>query len=440
MKRPARRSTTRLSARTGHGGAPTETVANIRIDSIAAGGDGVGRIDGMACFVPRTAAGDVAQVAYVPHARYARGRVLQLLEMSPDRTEPRCHHYVADRCGGCQLQHLTHEAQRNVRRHIVRDALQRVGRREVPLPEIVSGIEWEYRERLTLALRSRGTNWIGGLHAFDDAGRIFALDECPIAHPRLTACWSDLRRQLRGLPQPRPGTTLRLSLRLMGNAQVAVVVQGGWDWRDGAPWAAQVHANVALIGAIWWEPDAGAAVMLSGELNSDVLAFAQVNPVVATALREHVLTIARSFTPASVIDAYSGRGEIAESLARDGARVTAIEADRMATMRAAERLAEFDAATVITARVEDVLADVLPAELVVLNPPRRGVDIRVAATLAESAPHGVRAIVYVSCDPATLARDLSRLPRWRIASVRCFDMFPQTAHVETVCVLIPENS
>src|SRR5581483_5295898 len=91
----------------------------------------------------------------------------------------------------------------------------------------------------------------------------------------------------------------------------------------------------------------------------------------------------------------------------------------------------------LAARVEDALPDALPADVVILNPPRAGVDPRVTATLQETTPPP-RAVIYVSCNPATLARDLARLPRWRIASLVAFDMFPQTAYVETVCELVPE--
>ncbi|HEX9221303.1 MAG TPA: hypothetical protein VF858_12520, partial [Gemmatimonadaceae bacterium] len=92
----------------------------------------------------------------------------------------------------------------------------------------------------------------------------------------------------------------------------------------------------------------------------------------------------------------------------------------------------------IRAHVEDALPGVLPAELVILNPPRAGVDARVTATLEAEVEH-LRALLYVSCNPATLARDLARLPSYRIESLRAFDMFPQTAHVETVCELRPEK-
>ena len=113
----------------------------------------------------------------------------------------------------------------------------------------------------------------------------------------------------------------------------------------------------------------------------------------------------------------------------------AIELDAEAVARFADRMRAPSRA--IIGRVEDRLASVLPADLVLLNPPRSGVDARVAEALQNVAtPPG--AVIYVSCDPATLARDLSRMPRYRLASVRAWDMFPQTAHVETVCELVPE--
>ena len=111
-----------------------------------------------------------------------------------------------------------------------------------------------------------------------------------------------------------------------------------------------------------------------------------------------------------------------------------MENDLLAVERFSSRLAPPSRA--IAGRVEEHLAAALPADVVVLNPPRAGVDARVTSAL-ETAPMAPRAIVYVSCDPATLARDVSRLTRYRLANVRAFDMFPQTAHVETVCELVP---
>lgn len=411
----------------------------VRIDSIAAGGDGVARINGLACFVPRTAPGDLVQIAYTSHARYARGHVLQRLEDSALRADAQCAHYEGDRCGGCQLQHLSSDAQHDTLRQIVKDAIGRVGHREVALPPLVSGSAWGYRDRLTLALREKGSGWIGGLYRYDDH-RVFALDACPIAHPMLVEMWHLVRRSLRGLPQASADHPLRLSLRITGVARtdVALVVLGGRRWDDAASWAAHVQASAPGLSAVWWIPEEADAVHLCGSPDQGALAFEQVNPAMAAQLRDAVWDAIASRAPQSVVDAYAGRGDLTEPLARAGIRVTAIESDAHATAEASRRVADYTTARVVTGLVEDCIASVLPADLVVLNPPRRGIDIRVAAALAESKR--TKTIVYVSCDPATLARDLSRLPEWHIASLRCFDMFPQTAHVETVCVLTQEGA
>jgi 23S rRNA (uracil1939-C5)-methyltransferase len=154
----------------------------------------------------------------------------------------------------------------------------------------------------------------------------------------------------------------------------------------------------------------------------------------AETLRLYVLDRARSYEPKTVIDAYAGAGETAIALSEQGIAVTAIELDQDASSWSAARLRAPSRA--IQARVEDALPGLLPADLVILNPPRAGVDARVTATLETEVGH-VRGVIYVSCNPATLARDLARLPSYRIESLHAFDMFPQTAHVETVCELRP---
>ncbi|WP_310570363.1 RsmD family RNA methyltransferase [Gemmatimonas sp.] len=457
-----------------------EEIATLTIDRIAKGGDGVGRANGLACFVPRTAPGDVAQVAYVAHARHGRGRVLQIVAPSAHRVDARCAHYERDRCGGCQLQHLDDEAQRDARRHIVQDALSRIGKRTIELPELITGESWGYRGRLTLMLLPRGRGWTGGLHPHDDAARVFNLQECPIANPVLVQCWRDMRERLHGMPTDR---FLRVSFRLLsaesGQETVAVVVQGGEAWSGAAEWAAALLRASAPVRAVWWLPRGGEPVGLAGDVNTDVamlgaalqvesatsdgnaaldeaaeagryvpdareaLAFAQVNSTVATALRDFVYASVQSFSPKRVVDAYAGSGELTERFARDGAQVVSIEADASGTAATRRRVDEAgltDRVQVITALVESALSAALPADVVVLNPPRAGVAVGVTSLLEQASSRGVRGIVYVSCDPATLARDLARVPGWRIDAVRCFDMFPQTAHVETVCVLRPETT
>jgi 23S rRNA (uracil1939-C5)-methyltransferase len=153
-------------------------------------------------------------------------------------------------------------------------------------------------------------------------------------------------------------------------------------------------------------------------------------------VHEFVIDRARSYRPASIVDAYAGSGATAIPLASDGLTVTAIEMDKFAAAAIADRV--HAPSRSLTGRVEDLLPSALPADVVLLNPPRTGLADAVPAQL-ETAVNSTRAIIYVSCNPATLGRDLARLPSYRIESLRGFDMFPQTAHVETVCELVPAS-
>ena len=402
------------------------------IDSIAAGGDGVARVAGMVAFVPRTAPGDVAMVSLAAKGRFARGTLRSLVRPSPDRVEPPCPHYTRDRCGGCQLQHMRYDAQLEAKRTIVRDSLQRIGRRAMEAPEIVrSPAEWRYRRKLTLAIRRAGGRWIAGLHAFDDPDHVFDLQDCPITDERVVAVWREVMAASELLPSAR---TLRGSVRLLGDG-ASLVIEGGERW----PASGRFFERVPSVQALWWAAaERSRRLLHDRRTNAEPGAsFAQVNVAMAERLHAHVVERVLAHAPATVVDAYSGAGDTAVVIARAGPRVTAIELDAEATVWAAERLPAGSVA--VRGKVEDALPAALPADVVIVNPPRAGVDERVTTQLAAATPRP-RAIVYVSCNPATLARDLARLPAWRIASLRTFDMFPQTAHVETVCELVPEES
>jgi 23S rRNA (uracil1939-C5)-methyltransferase len=154
-------------------------------------------------------------------------------------------------------------------------------------------------------------------------------------------------------------------------------------------------------------------------------------------MRGHVERVALGFGPRTVVDAYAGSGQTSLALAAAGTRVVAIEMDRDAVEFFSGRLPQGSRAIVGT--VENELPHSLPADVVILNPPRSGLSRAVAQVL--SRPGSVdTAVIYVSCNASTLARDLTWLPSLEIRSLDCFDMFPQTAHIETVCVLLPGAS
>ena len=427
-------------------------LTELAIDSIAAGGDGIGRTGGMVAFVPRTAPGDVVRARLRQTGRMARGHVDSIVEPSPARVEPPCPHYVVDRCGGCQLQHLALGAQRDAKQRIVSDAITRIARRSVEVtPVIASPAAWRYRRKLTLALRRRGGGWIAGLRAYDDPDAVFALTDCPITDARVVAAWRAVMAHAALFPDD--ARELRDAVRLLGDARgaaddpsespepasIAFTLEGGGRWPD----AEGLFGEVPELAALWWQP-AGQRRRLLFERAAGGAAgasFVQVNPHVAALLADAVVAGATAYGPDTVIDAYSGAGEVAVRLAKAGSRVTAIELDPEAASVARHLLPEGSRS--IAAAVEDALPDALPASLVIVNPPRGGLDARVCATLERAAAGAFgeppRAVLYVSCDPATLARDLSRLPSYVLRSAQPFDMFPQTAHVETLVELVPDS-
>ena len=413
--------------------------ARLRVEAIAAGGDGVARNDGMAVFLPRTAPGDVVDATLESRGRFARGAVVSIVDPSPERVTPACPHYTRDRCGGCQLQHLSYEAQLDAKRTIVRDALQRIGKRDVAeVPIVPSPSPWRYRTKLTLALRWTGARWIAGLHRYDDPDVVFPLEMCPITDDRVVAIWRRIVDAAALLPQAR---RLRGAVRLTADG-ASFVLEGATRW----PNASALADRVPELTTVWWEPSGGkrrllvdrrdrtAAGAAGGRVDRPDASFVQVNTEAAALVHEHVIALVTARAPRVVVDAYAGSGSTAIALANRGVQVTAIELDAGAARWVAAHWP--DGSRSMVGRVEDALPSTLPADVVILNPPRAGVDERVTEALRSAAP--AAPIVYVSCNPATLARDVLRLPSHRIVSVTSFDMFPQSAHVETVCELAPE--
>ncbi len=406
--------------------------AVLTIDSVAAGGDGVARDGNLVVFVPRTAPADRGLVTYTQRGTFARGNLRRLESPSPHRVDPVCVHYDGDMCGGCQLQHISYAEQLRAKQQIVTDALQRIARRtDVAVTMHESPKQWGYRRRLTLALRREGQEWQAGLHPYDDPGAIFNMRECSITEDSVLSIWRDILRNPEFLPR---GRELRGSVLVIdGSAHFSV--EGGTSW----PTAGDLARACPAIATVWWTGKDGVRRRMysrAGASNAGA-SFAQINALVAEQLREHVVSVARAHAPRSAIDAYSGTGDIARALASDGVRVTAIESDADAVESFSHQLPAGSRA--IRGRVEEHIAACLPTDVVVLNPPRAGVREEVTTALCGTGAV-THAIIYVSCNPATLARDLARLPEFSIKSLHCFDMFPQTAHVETVCELVREGA
>jgi len=414
----------------------------LTINGIAAGGTGVGRLaDGRVVFVQRAAPGDTVEVEILEEKpRWLRARVLRIIEASSARRTPPCPYY--EQCGGCTLQHLAYPAQLKAKSQIVRDSLQRIGHVAVESPAIEpSPDEFHYRNRVSFTLTRLGSRRVvAGFHALDEPDRLVDIaGDCLLTEPALADVWRGLRAHWGENANRLPaGETLRLTLQTTSGGDTTLLVEGGFG--EGRP-DALVDAVPGLI-SIWSRAADGSIRPLAGEevvreqRNGEPIdlsggTFLQVNRGAAALMEDYIAELAGDVASQRVIDAYCGVGIHARRLAARGAWVTGIEIDARAVAEA--RRACGSGAQFVEGRVEDEIGKVLPADLVIVNPARAGLDAGVVEALL-ARPSG--RILYVSCDAATLARDVARLePGFLIRSVRGFDLFPQTAHVETVVEL-----
>ncbi|MEX2465773.1 MAG: class I SAM-dependent RNA methyltransferase [Gemmatimonadota bacterium] len=407
-------------------------LAEVEIHGMSSQGSGVGRLeDGRTVFVPRTAPGERVRIRLGRvKPRWAEASLVEVLSASPDRRAPLCTKY--DECGGCQLQHLPESVQRAWKGRIVTEALDRIGGLgRFEAPEVVGSPKAVgYRNRMSFTLRRvRGGRMIAGLHALDRPAHVIEIrDECVLPEQAIQRAWKALRRAwgpgARALPD---GGRLRLTLRHDGGGDVTLVVAGGAEgWSP-----AGLLESVSELSAVVHRPDGAETTATATDEGSDMAAtgFEQVNTEAAALLRAYV--VEQSADAPRVVDAYCGTGPYGRALAERGATVVGIELDAEAAAVALRDAPE--SFTVRTGSVEAQLSDALPTDLLIVNPPRSGLAVEVRQAVLGEPP---ARLVYVSCDPATLARDLGILSeRYEVSRLECFDLFPQTAHVETVVTM-----
>ena len=415
----------------------------VPVHGIGAGGLGVGTLPhGKVVFLPRTAPGDRVVIKIVKEkARWAQGEVLEWIEEGPGRRDPPCPRYA--RCDGCSLQHLAYAEQLVWKSRMVGDALRRLAGLGTEDPEVVpSPKEFRYRNKVTFTLRRLpGGRTVAGFRELGRPGRVLDVgSECLLPEEPLSDVWRDLRANwgpgAAFLPE---GRELRLTLR-GGEEGVGLLLRGGRGTGD----PASLLARIPGLRSVWLESKSGEIRHLAGDSTLRIQwagefldlpggGFVQVNRGAGEALYDHVLLEAGDVRGKKIIDAYCGAGVLGRAIAGEGGGVVGVDIDPAGAIAA--QPATGHGFRIVKGFVEEELGALLPADLVILNPPRTGLAEAIPLLLNRQITEKV---IYVSCDPATLARDLKRMREaYEVRRVRSFDLFPQTGHVETVVTLKP---
>ena len=381
-------------------------IAEVTIERILPGGAGLAHAGGRTLLVALAAPGDRVSVRIERvQGRVAFASILEILEPSPMRVEPPCPYF--GRCGGCDFQQLSYEAQLASKVEIVRDCLRRIARIEFAgdIPIKGSPNPWHYRSRAQWQHDSQRKQ----VGYFERAShRVCDVAECPVLVPALQKTLESLREQMKEGSLPEEVTELQ-----------AVAGDEGASLAPPVPQHPTREVS-RRIGEHLYTFSAGGFFQINHEL---------LEPLVSAALDGARGTLA--------VDLYCGAGLFTLPLAQNFERVFGVEASATAISFARRNLkgAKLDNAIFEIARVSDWLREngesLAPVDFVLLDPPRAGAEDGATDGILALQP---RHISYVSCDPATLARDLKTLIAggYRLESISAFDMFPQTHHVETV--------
>ncbi|TMB18741.1 MAG: 23S rRNA (uracil(1939)-C(5))-methyltransferase RlmD [Deltaproteobacteria bacterium] len=417
----------------------TEAALLLDVERLTFGFDALAHHGRQVVFVPYAAPGERVRAEVVERrAGYLRARVAAVLAPGPDRVLPGCRYFPT--CGGCQWQHVAPPAQRDAKAAIVAEQLARVaGVRDAEvLPTLASPADWHYRARVTLAVEGRRA---GYRRARSHA--LVEIADCPLADPSVSAHLEAARAWVAALRVPLRRVTVSAAPAGVALAASATARPGPADLAASEALlarAAGVRGTVvtgAGVRLVAGDPTVRVALEPGLDLEVPADVFTQVNPGANQRLVETVLALG-AFTPGErVLDLYCGAGNLSLPLARRGVSVLGIERSGVA-VEAARANAARHGLPAATFRADDVARALasLPSgslDAVVLDPPRAGAADALPALAALRPPR----IIYVSCDPATLARDVRTLlaAGYRLERVQPIDVFPQTYHVESVTKL-----
>jgi 23S rRNA (uracil1939-C5)-methyltransferase len=439
--------------------APADPGILVTIEKLVHGGTGLTRDGARAVFVPYVIPGESVRVRVArAHKGYAEGRVVEVVTPSADRVRPPCSVY--GRCGGCHLQHIQYPRQLELKRQILADTLTRIGKlRDIEVPPVVaSPSSFAYRNRARFAVfRSSGT--VSLAYHQEASHQLVPIAECPVMAPALNEILTGLNQVLNSTAVDTMGLqeVAIATSTTTGEAMIRYIAERATR-RDAARWFAKVRERQPIKGQVllsgqgqharrWVDGDPTLTEQIRDctfRISEGV--FAQANWKLNELLIDTVQQWALGNTSGEavrVLELYSGIGNFGLLLARAGAFVTLVEGNRsaLADARANAKLNHIGRCRFRLTSAEGVLAGSSQGEydLVLVDPPRTGLSKEVLGSLVRLGPDR---LLYISCEPATLARDVHVLQEsgYRLTRLQGFDMFPQTMHIETLAELVRKPS
>ena len=435
------------------------------IDGMTDEGHGVGHKDGVAIFVPGTVVGETVLAHIIKvEKRYCIAKAISILVPSENRVVPRCPVYSA--CGGCTMQHMSYDEQLRRKRQIVADALERIGGLsgiEV-LPVIGMDDPWRYRNKGSFPFGKTEKGTVFGFYA-NRSHRLVGLSDCPIQSEKIlravkaVAEWANENRipvydEITG-----KGILRACMVRTSSDEKtMAVVVTKG-----SIPNVDQLLSKASFLDSIYHNRNDRNTNVLFGEqfrllygqpelketlLGTDYMvspeSFLQVNHAQTQKLYQIALGYLNPKSDETIVDLYCGIGTISLQIAKHAKRVISVECVPKAIENARKNalMGGYDNTEFICGASEETVSNLLEKEgridAIVLDPPRKGCESQVIDAIVHSS---IPRIIYISCNPSTLARDLKAFTAgaYFVSAVQPVDMFPQTAHVETVVLLSKGN-
>lgn len=411
----------------------TEKTIQLTLTTQTYGGEAIGRYDGKAVFVPFALSGEIVRARIIEeHKNFARAELLEVVKASPQRIIPKCPHFTA--CGGCHYQHLAYPDQLAAKTELLRDQLSRIGKiANPPVREIVpSPDEWNYRNHIQFHLDENARLAFVAAQTDSPAQRetplsLLPINECHLPEAALNTLWPTLEFE--------PGAPLqRIALR-SGDGLMLILESDSPEMPE-----MELESDISVVHMV-----EGDSLVMAGDdyIVIEVLgrpfkvsagAFFQVNTPMAAKMVEHLLEVLPTSPSSTVLDVYCGVGLFSAFFAPRVKKVIGIEVSPASCEDFAVNLDEFDNVELYESPVEDILPYLKDyADMVILDPPRAGLDKAVINALLVHKPE---TIAYVSCDPSTLARDAARLIAggYQLKQVTPFDLFPQTYHIESISI------